>query len=374
MSSHQPSAISHQPRAQGPGAGGRGETDPRHPTPGPRTGGAPVRVGVVGVGHLGQHHARVFAGLPGVVLAGVADVDPARRADVAARFGVPGFADHRALLGGVDAASVAVPTRHHAAVVADLLAGGADVLVEKPIADSVDEADAMVARAAAAGRILQVGHIERFNGAVRAMQRLVDGPGFIEVHRLSPYAGRGTDVDVILDLMIHDIDIVLSLVRSPILEMHAVGVPVLTDQVDIANARLQFASGCVANLTASRVSATRMRKIRLFQRDAYLSVDYAAQEIALYRRLPPDPAGGDGGGGGRLPRIVREDVPIERVEPLQAELESFVACVRERRRPVVSGEDGRDALRVAEEIRRRLEEHLALAVSPCAPGGGPAAG
>ncbi len=245
--------------------------------------------------------------------------------------------------------------------------------MEQPIADAVAEAEGLVARAAAAGRILQVGHIERFNGAVRALQALVDAPGFIEAHRLSPYAGRGTDVDVILDLMIHDIDIVLSLVRSPIREMHAVGVPVLTDQVDIANARLQFASGCVANLTASRVSVTRMRKIRLFQRDAYLSVDYAAQDIALYRRLPPDPAGGDDGGAG-LPRIVREEVPIERVEPLRAEIQSFVACVRERRRPVVSGEDGRDALRVAEEIRRGLEEHLAMAAGARPSGGGPAAG
>ncbi len=324
----------------------------------------PIRVGVVGVGHLGQHHARVYAGLPGVRLVGVADVDPARRAAAAARFGVPGHADHRELLGRVDAASVAVPTKHHAAVAAGLLAGGVDVLVEKPIAGSVAEADRLVALAEATGRVLQVGHIERFNGAVRALQGLVDAPGFIEVHRLSPYAGRGTDVDVILDLMIHDIDIILHLVRAPIQDVHAVGVPVLTDQVDIANARLQFASGCVANLTASRVSVNRMRKIRLFQRDAYLSVDYAAQEVVLYRRLPADPAPGGAGGGAGLPRIVREEVPVHREEPLQLELESFVACVRDRRRPVVSGEDGRDALRVAEGIRRRLEEALATAARP----------
>ncbi len=318
----------------------------------------PVRVAVVGVGHLGQHHARVVAGLPGAQLVGVVDTDSGRREEVGARFGVPGHPDHRALLGRVDAACVAVPTKHHRAVAGDLLAGGVDVLVEKPIADSVAEAEALVGLAAAAGRILQVGHIERFNGAVRALRDLVDAPGFIEVHRLSPYAGRGTDVDVILDLMIHDIDIVLSLVRSPLDAVHAVGVPVLTDRVDIANARLQFASGCVANLTASRVSVTRMRKIRLFQRDAYLSVDYAAQEIVLFRRLPPELASGEGAAGG-LPRIVREEIPVAKVEPLQLEWESFLACVRERRRPVVSGEDGRDALRVAEEIRRRLEAHLA---------------
>jgi predicted dehydrogenase len=165
-------------------------------------------------------------------------------------------------------------------------------------------------------------------------------------------------VDVILDLMIHDIDIVLSLVRSPLETVHAAGVPVLTDQVDIANARLEFASGCVANLTASRVSMNRMRKIRLFQRDAYFSVDYAAQEVVLFRRLPPEPGSAEEAAGG-LPRIVREEVSIEKVEPLQLEWQSFLACVLERRRPVVSGEDGRDALRVAEEIRRRLEAHLA---------------
>jgi predicted dehydrogenase len=321
---------------------------------------APVRVGVVGVGHLGQHHARVVASLPGARLVAVVDTDPGRRAEAAGRFGVPAHADHRELLGRVDAACVAVPTHHHRDVAAALLAGGVDVLVEKPIAESVEAAEDLVGLAAEAGRILQVGHIERFNGAVRALRGLVEAPGFIEVHRLSPYAGRGTDVDVILDLMIHDIDIVLSLVRSPLETVHAAGVPVLTDQVDIANARLQFATGCVANLTASRVSINRMRKIRLFQRDAYFSVDYATQEVLLYRRLPPDPAAGDGDGA-RLPRIVREEVAVERAEPLQLELESFLTCVRERRRPLVSGEDGREALRVAEEIRCRLEAHLALA-------------
>ena len=356
MSGDPRTGVSPPPR--GPGAGGRKDPDLRPRTPDPRGDREPVRIGVVGVGHLGQHHARVVAALAGVRLVGILDTDPARRAEAAARFGVPGHADHRELLGRVDAACVAVPTRHHRAVAGDLLAGGVDVLVEKPIADSVAEAEALVDLASGAHRILQVGHIERFNGAVRALRGLVDAPGFIEAHRLSPYAGRGTDVDVILDLMIHDIDIVLSLVRSPLETVHATGVPVLTDQVDIANARLQFASGCVANLTASRVSMNRMRKIRLFQRDAYLSVDYASQEIALYRRLPPDPAAGDGAGA-RLPRIVREDVAVERAEPLRLELESFLACVRDRRRPVVSGEDGREALRVAEEIRRRLEAHLA---------------
>lgn len=353
MSSDLPSAVRHPPGGQGPGAGGRGETNPRPPRLDYHTADLRdvVRVGVVGVGHLGQHHARVYAGLPGVALAAVADVDAERRAAVADRFGIPGHRDHRELLGRVDAASVAVPTKHHGAVVADLLAGGVDVLVEKPIADSVAEADGLVALASRHGRILQVGHIERFNGAVRALHALVESPGFIEVHRLGPYAGRGTDVDVILDLMIHDIDIILSVVRSPVTSILAVGVPILTEQVDIANARLQFASGCVANLTASRVSVSRLRKIRLFQRDAYLSLDYATQEIALYRRLPPDPALG----GDALPRIVREEVPIDRVEPLQLELESFVACVRDRRRPLVSGEDGREALWVAEEIRRRLQ-------------------
>jgi predicted dehydrogenase len=309
-----------------------------------------VRVAVVGVGEIGQHHARIYAGLPGVVLAGVADVRPERAEAVGAAHGAPATSDYRALLGRVDAASVAVPTTLHREVAAAFLEAGADVLVEKPLADSVDEAEALVALAARRGRILQVGHVERYNGAVRALDGIVSQPGFIECHRLGPFVGRGTDVDVVLDLMIHDIDIILSLVRSPVVQVHAVGVPVISPQADIANARLQFASGCVANVTASRVSPERLRKIRIFQRDTYISLDYAAQAITRYRRIPA-PAGAAPGGRAE---IVRDEVPIDKAEPLRCQLEDFLASVRTRRRPRASGEEGLEALRVAAQILAKL--------------------
>ena len=309
-----------------------------------------VRVAVVGVGEIGQHHARIYAGLPGARLVAVADTRAERAEAVGRAHGVPATADYRTLLGQVDAVSVAVPTTLHREVAAAFLEAGADALVEKPLADSVEEAEALVSLAARRGRILQVGHVERYNGAVRALDGIVSEPGFIECHRLGPFVGRGTDVDVILDLMIHDIDIILSLVRSPVVQVHAVGVPVISAQADIANARLQFASGCVANVTASRVSPERMRKIRIFQRDTYISLDYATQEITCYHRVPPPP----GASAGLLTQIVRDDVPIDKAEPLQRELEDFVACVRGRRRPRVSGEEGLQALRVAAQILAKL--------------------
>ena len=223
---------------------------------------------------------------------------------------------------------------------------GSDVLVEKPMTRTLAEADDLVAVAAAGGRILQVGHSERFNGAVQALAKQVQDPGFIEVHRMGPFPGRGTDVDVVLDLMIHDIDIVLNLVKSPVTSVSAVGVPVISDQVDIANARLEFASGCVANLTASRVSGERLRKIRVFQRDTSFVLDYANQELHLFREVA-----GDGSGKARLARI---EVPVARVEPLREELEGFLESVRTRRPPLISGEAGREAVAVATQIIERL--------------------
>lgn len=308
-----------------------------------------VRVGVVGVGHLGQHHARIYAEMPEVELVGVADVNEARLKEVAERFKVPGFVDYRGLIGLAEAVSIAVPAILHYQIAREFLFQGVDVLVEKPIAETVEEAEDLVEIARTQGRLLQVGHIERFNGAVRALEGLIVEPGFIECHRLSPFPGRAMDVDVVLDLMIHDIDVILSLVKSKVKEVSAVGVPVISDQVDIANARIQFESGCVANVTASRVSVERMRKIRIFQRDTYLSLDYATQEIALYRRILPDAPDG-------LPRIVREEVSIDKAEPLRVELQSFVDCVRTRRRPLVSGEEGRDALKVALQILHTLQK------------------
>ena len=221
--------------------------------------------------------------------------------------------------------------------------------MEKPIAQSLAQADELVGIAKADGRIFQVGHIERFNGAVKALETVVRSPGFIECHRLGPFAHRNTDVDVVLDLMIHDIDIVLNLIKSPVVAVTAVGVPVISDQVDIANARLQFESGCVANLTASRVSVERVRRVRIFQRDTFISLDYSQQEIAVYHRIPAADSSAE-----TPPTIVKEEIPIDKAEPLRVELESFIECVQTRRRPLVSGEDGRDALKVASQIMEKL--------------------
>ncbi len=309
-----------------------------------------TRVGVIGVGHVGQHHARIYRELPGVELAGIADIDPARLQEVKRVAEAPVFQDYRELFGHVEAVSLAVPTHLHAQIARECLDRGVDVLVEKPMAQTLEEAEELTDLAKRRGRILQVGHVERFNGAVRALHRIVKTPGFIECHRLSPFPQRGTDVDVILDLMIHDIDIILSLVKSPVSQVNAVGVPVLTDRVDISNARLEFASGCVANVTASRVSIERLRKIRIFQPDTYISLDYASQEITLFRRLPPDLASQPP----QLPQIVREEVVVEKEEPLRLQLMSFLSSVRERTRPEVSGEEAVEALRVASQILAKI--------------------
>jgi predicted dehydrogenase len=307
---------------------------------------APIKVAVIGVGHLGQHHARIYTELPGVELVAVADISEARRREVGGRLKVPAVADYRSLLGKVDAVSVAVPTGSHYALALTFLQAGCDVLVEKPITRTVGEADVLIAAAAKGGRILQVGHSERYNGAVQALSTHVKEPGFIEVHRMGPFPGRGTDVDVVLDLMIHDIDIILTLVKSPVTSVSAVGVPVVSGQVDIANARLEFASGCVANITASRVSGERLRKIRVFQRDTYFVLDYATQELNLFRKTPAD-----GHGKARLTRI---EVPVARVEPLRQELSDFLDSVRTRRPPLVPGEAGREAVEVAAQIIEHL--------------------
>ncbi len=312
--------------------------------------GKPVRVGVVGVGYVGQHHARIYSELPGVELVGVVDIDEARLQELGARHRIQLCRDYRELLGKIDAVSVAVPTLLHYSIAKEFLECGVDVLVEKPIAHSLTQADELVDIAKADDRIFQVGHIERFNGAVKALEDIVKSPGFIECHRLGPFAHRNTDVDVVLDLMIHDIDIILNLIKSPVIAVTAVGVPVISDQVDIANARLQFESGCVANLTASRVSVERVRRIRIFQRDTFISLDYSQQEIAIYHRLPAE----TGAAHEIDPRIVKEDIFIDKAEPLRVELESFVECVRSRKRPLVSGEEGRDALRVASQIVEKL--------------------
>lgn len=312
--------------------------------------GQSVRVGVVGVGYVGHHHARIYSELPGVELVGVVDIDETRLREVGERHRIQLCRDYHQLLERVDAVSVAVPTLLHYPIAKEFLKRGVDVLVEKPIAQFPAQADELVEIARLDDRIFQVGHIERFNGAVKALEAVVKSPGFIECHRLGPFAHRNTDVDVVLDLMIHDIDIVLNLVKSPVVAVTAVGVPVISDQVDIANARIEFESGCVANLTASRVSVERVRRIGIFQRDIFISLDYTQQEITVYHRIP---------GTGDVsveatPTIVKEEIPIDKAEPLRVELESFIECVRARKRPLVSGEEGRDALKVASQIVERL--------------------
>ncbi len=306
-----------------------------------------IRLGIIGVGALGQHHARVYASLPSARLAGVYDVDPARAAEIAGRHGGRAFAHLRDMIAEVDAVSVAVPTVDHHRVARAFLEAGKDVLVEKPITTTLDEADDLIRLAAARGALLQVGHIERFNPAVEALRAHSHQPRFIEVHRLGSFSPRSLDIDVVLDLMIHDLDIVLSLDGSEPVQVDAVGVPVLTAKVDIANARLRFASGLIANLTASRVSAEKIRKFRVFFPRTYISVDFAARETQVYRLE-------DGIAG--QPEIAIERTSSPEEEPLKRQLDSFLQAVRDRTRPAVPGEDGRRALALAQTIVGRMRE------------------
>jgi predicted dehydrogenase len=314
----------------------------------------PVRCGVIGVGALGQHHARVYAALPAVRLAGVYDVDGDRAREVAGRHGSRAFAHLRELLPEVDAVSVAVPTVDHLRVARAALEAGKDVLVEKPMATTVAEADEMTALAEARGAVLQVGHIERFNPAVEVLRR-VEKPRFVEVHRLGSFSPRSLDIDVVLDLMIHDLDIVLSLDGTEAVQVDAVGVPVLTPRVDIANARLRFASGLIANLTASRVSTERIRKFRIFAPRTYVSADLAAREAQVHRLGEPGP---NGWPDIQIERSEAPDVPES--EPLHRQLAAFVRAVRERTRPIVGGSDGRRALALATEILSRIRAQATL--------------
>jgi predicted dehydrogenase len=297
-----------------------------------------VQVGVVGVGALGQHHARVYSELAAAELVGVYDLDRVRAVEVAARFGCSRFETLGDLVAAVRAVSVVVPTAEHHAVGRVVLEAGRDLLVEKPIARSLHEADDLIALAADRGCVLQVGHIERFNPATEALLKNAPEPRFIEVHRLAAFSPRSLDVDVVLDLMIHDLDLVLALDASELAQVDAVGVPVLTPRVDIANARLRFASGLIANLTASRVSADRVRKFRAFSSRTYVSADFATREAQVYRLRPGLPGG--------LPEIAVEQTSGAAEEPLKRELAAFVEATRRRHTPV-SGQDGRRALALA---------------------------
>jgi predicted dehydrogenase len=307
------------------------------------------------VGHLGQHHARNYAEIEGCELVGVADTDAKTAGRIAKQFGSKPFTKHQDLIGKVDAVSVVVPTEHHHAVARDFLNAGVHVMVEKPITVTVEEARDLVETARAKGLILQVGHIERFNAAIIKLQEILDKPGFIESHRLGPYDPRVRDVGVVLDLMIHDIDIVLQLVKSPIASIDAVGVPILSAREDIANARIRFKNGCTANLTVSRVTPTRLRKIRIFQPSAYVSVDYIKQSMEIYRKEEIT----DARPGEPRAQIVRTRKRLKHEEPLKLELNHFLQCVREGREPAVTGEQGRNALEVAIRVVEQIESHRA---------------
>ena len=307
-----------------------------------------LKVGVIGVGYLGRFHAEKYAALPNLILAGVADLNAEQARRVAGALNTQAFADYRQLLPQVEAVSVAVPTREHFAVVRDCLEAGLQVLVEKPLAASVADADRLVALARDRGLLLMVGHLERFNSAMEELKRRVTQPRFIESHRLSFFKERGTDVDVVLDLMIHDLDHLLSLVPSPVQEIRAAGISVLTDNIDLANVRLEFADGCIANITASRMSFKSMRKFRLFQPDAYLAVDFEARELTIAARQE--------GALGPLPGVALDIKRFPPEDVLFKEITAFVDAVQHGQPSPISGEAGRDALNLAMEIMGAMKK------------------
>ncbi|MBI4596775.1 MAG: Gfo/Idh/MocA family oxidoreductase [Candidatus Omnitrophica bacterium] len=306
-----------------------------------------MRVAVIGVGHLGSRHAEIYAGMPGVQLVAVCDLDAARANALSQRLRCESVTDFRQLLGRIDAASLAVPTSLHAQLGQPLLASGIHLLIEKPIATTLNDADRLIRAAAAHRCALQIGHVERFNAAISTALSHLTRPRFIEVHRLSPYPFRGTDVSVILDVMIHDLDLLLLVVEPPIARIDAVGVSVLSASEDIANARVTFRSGCTANLTASRISDETMRRIRVFQEDSYLSIDYKAQTVELARLTARQARKGD-------QAIERVNLPVNQRPPLQDELASFIRAVTTKQPPLVSGEDGRAALALALRIEHAM--------------------
>ena len=315
-----------------------------------------VKVAVVGTGFLGRQHVRVLSQLENVELVGVVDKNLETARAVADEFSTRAYGTHQALLGKISAASLAAPTQEHASIGIDLLTRGVDVLVEKPITSSLAEAEALIEAAKQHRRILQVGHLERFNPAVAAARKLLTTPLFFEVHRLGVFTARSLDIDVVSDLMIHDLDLVLDFVRSPVERVSAVGLPILTDKVDIANARIEFASGCVANVTASRVSTEKVRKLRFFQSNQYISLDFSRQDVVVLS-VENRPVG-------EPPLILPRRIETARTEPLRAELESFLESVRTRRPPVVSAESSKAALALAHRVAVKIQEHASMLSLP----------
>ncbi|HEY7746097.1 MAG TPA: Gfo/Idh/MocA family oxidoreductase [Desulfuromonadales bacterium] len=307
-----------------------------------------LRAGVIGVGYLGRFHAQKYAALENVDLVGVADVSRDRAEEVATEVGTTAFSDYHELLAQVDLVSIVVPTQYHFPVAKECLEAGCHILLEKPVTQTVAEADELIRMAADRRLVFQVGHLERFNPAILALKGVLKNPLFIESHRLAPFKLRGTDVNVVLDLMIHDIDIILNMVPSTVKVVNSVGVPVLSNEVDIANARLQFENGCVANVTASRASREAMRKIRIFQSDAYISIDYQERKIAIFRK------GGEGFPIPGLPNVTMEEKSFEQGDALLAEIRAFIDAVSSGTAPPVTGEDGKRALELALQINKKL--------------------
>jgi predicted dehydrogenase len=300
----------------------------------------PVKAGVIGVGYLGQHHARIYSELEGADLIGVVDID-ARKADAfAEKYHCAAFYDYRDILEKVDALSIVTPTTSHYSIAIDCLKAGKDILIEKPITVTVEEADELIAESEKKGCIIQVGHLERYNPAVLSASDMFKEPVFIESERFSPFLGRGTDVDVTLDLMIHDIDIILSLISVPVREIRAVGAKILTDKLDVAKAWLEFENGCTALATVSRLSPDKHRRLKVFQKDSYIAIDYQNSEIKRYFKNEKG--------------ISFEITKPEKKEPLKEELEDFLRATKERRRPMVSAAEGRNALKVVMEITEKI--------------------
>lgn len=306
-----------------------------------------LRAAVIGAGRLGSLHAQKYAAIDGVRVAAIVDIDRARAEKLAALTGATAITDYRDLAGRVDLVTIASPGSTHFEIASAMLRAGVDVLLEKPMATTLAQARKLATLGNRSGRVFQIGHLERFNPAIVRLRSIVTHPRFVECHRLAPFTARGTDVDVILDLMVHDLDVILSLASSPAVSVEAVGVAILTDSIDLANARIRFRNGLIANVTTSRVAPRRERKIRFFQPDAYISVDYEARRVQIYRKSPPPP-------GAKFPIISAEQIDLESGDPLADEVAAFVAAVRHRTAPAVTSADGLRVIELSERIKREI--------------------
>jgi len=308
-----------------------------------------IKIGIVGVGYFGQFHAEKYARNEETELVGIVDIDASRAREIAKRYRVQPFGHHTDLLNKVQAVSIAAPTPSHYSIAKDFFLKGIDVLLEKPISSTLKEAEELIGLAESRGLIFQIGHLERFNGALSGIEERVEHPRFIESYRLGPFSGRGAEIDVVLDLMIHDLDIILTLVKSSVNSLQAAGIPILTPYPDIANARIEFENGCIASLTASRVSKERVRKTRIFQPEGILSIDYLSQRLSLSKKQGPLDRG-------RVPEMVTEEIPVKKIDLVDDEIRSFLQSVRNRKPARVSGLDGKRALELALQITQKIDD------------------